>query len=130
MWLVNNHFVLVMIGGALGSLARYSVSLWFGRQPFPFATLVINGTGSFLLGLAVLLLLDRFGRHEGWYVLLGTGFCGGYTTFSAFELETYELVSRGRIVPALLYVLASVIAGFLGVLAAVGIVNWCFPKQP
>jgi CrcB protein len=116
--------LLVMLGGALGTLARYGIGAWFkghawGKH-FPYGTLFVNITGSFLLALAVVLLLERAGEEkENWFLLLGTGFCGGYTTFSTFEWETYVLFRDGKYVLAGLNVGGSVLAGFLGILLGV-----------
>ena len=87
--------VLLTLGGAAGTNARY----WFGRwiashhwtEHFPLATFAINITGSLMLGLMVVPFRDRL---PGWYILLGVGFCGGYTTFSTFALETVDLIRR------------------------------------
>ena len=105
--------ILLTIGGALGTNARY----WFGRwiamqhwtEHFPLATFAINITGSLLLGLFVVPFRDRL---PGWYILLGVGFCGGYTTFSTFALETVELMRRHHQPGlALLNVVGSVVIG-------------------
>lgn len=108
---LTHPVVLLTVGGALGTNARF----WFGRwiamqhwtEHFPLATFAINVSGSLLLGLFVVPFRDRL---PGWYILLGVGFCGGYTTFSTFALETVELV-RHHHQPgiALLNVAASVL---------------------
>jgi CrcB protein len=131
LWLIVRHkMFLLMLGGAVGTWLRYWVGRWFALQPwgqvFPFGTLVINVSGSFILGTAAALILGRF--QEDWYLLIGTGFCGGYTTFSTFELETFNLVRNGSWGLALANVVGSVVAGFLGVLLAVVLVGLLFPK--
>jgi CrcB protein len=98
-----------MLGGAVGSVVRYALSLAIMSRytgPFPVATFLINVTGSFLIGFAMTLIPD----HGAPYLrpLLVTGMLGGYTTFSAFEWESY-VSSRGI---AILYVAASVGLGF------------------
>jgi CrcB protein len=108
--------LLVLCGGALGSLARYLVTLgvnegagYSGR--FPLATFLINVSGSFAIGL-LLVLLDRGELlHPNMRPLLVTGVLGGFTTFSAFEWEIFAL---GRSTPpiALFYGAASVVVGF------------------
>ena len=121
-WLVaffTHPAMLVGVGGAAGANARYWIGLWFRTQPwakeFFWGTLIINVSGSIALGLIAALFRDRAGMG---FLLLGTGFCGGYTTFSTFSLEVVESVQRGRWDLALLYVATSVAAGFIGFAAA------------
>jgi CrcB protein len=125
---------LLMLGGALGTLARYALGKWIGSQPwaqgFPYATLIINVSGSVVLGVAAVVLLERLPPgYQDWYLLVGTGFCGGYTTFSTFEWETFKLVRDGSWAYALANVAASVVAGFVGVLLAVALVNGILPRR-
>ena len=107
--------LLVLAGGATGSLSRYLIGLGVNEHydgRFPLATFCINVTGSFLIGL-LLVLLDREDLlHPNLRPLLVTGFLGGYTTFSSFEWEMFAL---GRSTPplALAYGLSSVILGLL-----------------
>jgi fluoride exporter len=126
--------VLLMVGGALGTLARYLLSKWFNEQPwaqgFPYGTFVINVSGSFILGAAAVIILERLPpAQQDWYLLIGTGFCGGYTTFSTFEWETYKLIRDGSWWYALANAFGSLLAGFVGILLAVMLVNGIFPKR-
>jgi CrcB protein len=126
--------LLLMLGGALGTYARYVLGKWINSQPwaqgFPYGTLVINVTGSFILAVAAVVILERLRpEFQDLYLLVGTGFCGGYTTFSTFEWETYKLVRDGSWWLALANVLGSVLAGFLGVILAVALVSFVFPKR-
>ena len=123
----------VMLGGAIGSGLRYGISFWAGSHPwgqsFPYGTLFINVSGSFILGAAAVILLERLPQYQDLYLPLGTGFCGGYTTFSTFEWETFRLVRDGSWWLALANVLGSVLAGFLGVLLGVATAGKAFPQQ-
>ena len=113
-----DRYLMVMLGGAVGSLARYVVSLAIlnrmgGR--FPWGTAFINITGSFLIGFLMALLTERARPHPNWRLVLVVGFLGGYTTFSSFEWETFGLVRDGSHLLALLYVGGSVLLGYLAV---------------
>ena len=105
---------LVGLGGALGSNARFWLGKWFKTQSWAehyfWGTFCINLSGSLLLGVISVLFRDRMGTG---FLLLGTGFCGGYTTFSTFSLEVTEYFQKGRIDLALIYVFTSVLGGFL-----------------
>ncbi|HVW87791.1 MAG TPA: fluoride efflux transporter CrcB [Bryobacteraceae bacterium] len=107
--------LLVLCGGAAGSLARYVITLAVNEKydgRFPLATFLINVTGSFFIGL-LLILLDREDLfHPNLRPLLVTGVLGGFTTFSSFEWETFAL---GRSAPplALLYCVSSVALGWI-----------------
>lgn len=120
---------LLAVGGALGTLARYYLGLWFSLQPwartFPYGTLAVNVVGSFLLGVVAVVFLQRLPpAYAHWYLLLGTGFCGGFTTFSAFEYETMQLVIKGQWRTAVVNVGVSVAAAFLAVVMGVVTANF------
>ena len=89
------RYLLVVIGGGTGALARYvaasAIMTRFGGK-FPLGTLVINVTGSFLIGFLMTMLTERLQLDPRWRLLLVVGFLGGYTTFSSFEWETYTAV--------------------------------------
>ncbi len=105
-------------GGFLGAIARWGVSLLVARywtRDFPLGTLLINVTGSFVLGLFSTLAAERLSLAPGLRLFVATGFVGAYTTFSTFEYETERLVESGATAWALLYVTASVAAGFAAV---------------
>lgn len=117
--------LLASAGGAIGAGTRFLINEWFaarGYNGFPWATLFINATGSALMGLTMGLLMARIEMPTELRVFLATGILGGYTTFSAFSLEAWQLAERGQGPAAAGYILASValsIAGLgLGLLAA------------
>ncbi len=127
-WLLTQPVVLLSVGGTAGTGARYFLTTWIGdpacTHTFPVATFTINVSGSFILGVAAGIIGRCLPPEYGYLLLLiGTGFCGGYTTFSTFEYETFQLVRSGSWLMAMAYVLSSVLAGFLGVLAAVTLVD-------
>jgi len=109
---------MIAIGGALGSISRYGCQKWIYQlyaHPFPFGTFVVNVAGSFLVGLFFALSEKGDLLSAEWRIFLTAGFCGGFTTFSAFSYETLILFKNGEFAYALLYVLASVIVGLLAV---------------
>jgi len=118
------NVLLVALGSAAGGVARWSIGSWVqrlagGAPPavFPLGTLVVNASGSFVLGLlgAALARPGNAGRADLAWLLLGVGFCGGYTTFSTFSLDTVALLeTRGWLV-ASANVMGSVAAGLAGV---------------
>ena len=105
------QLVLVCVGGGAGAGLRFGVGRLLAGDAFPWHTLGINAAGSLLLGVVAVGLRDR----PGWAALLGAGLCGGFTTFSAFSLETVRLLEAGRPAAAVGYVLGSVAAGLAGV---------------
>jgi fluoride exporter len=113
----------VAIGAAIGGVLRYVIGQLFLQRfgpGFPYGTLFINVSGSFLIGIVAQLALTRaFGMTPLLRLLLATGVLGGYTTFSTFSLDALTLLESGML-PALFYTLASVVLGFGG--AALGIV--------
>jgi fluoride exporter len=110
------NFLLVALGGAAGAAARYGVSLAIpARDDWPWATFAINVSGSLLIGLLAGWLATRAEAGEPWRLLLGVGVLGGFTTFSAYSLETLRLIERGDISGAAAYAIGSVIAGLAAV---------------
>src|SRR5438445_9391677 len=96
--LILDRYIMVLAGGAVGSLARYLVGTAIMTRTggrFPFGTVFINITGSFLIGLLMTLLTERLRPHPNWRLLLVVGVLCGYTTFSSFEWETLSLVKDG-----------------------------------
>ena len=110
-----NPYLLVAVGGALGSVARYGTGVLVGKAwtaSFPLATMLINIAGSLAMGLFIGWLART---TPSWQadarLFVAVGIFGGFTTFSSFSLDTISMLERGEIGPALLYVLASVAIG-------------------
>jgi CrcB protein len=109
---------MVMLGGAAGSLMRYLLGTTIMTRigvRFPVGTVVINITGSFLIGFLMTLLTERLRPHPNWQLLLVVGFLGGYTTFSSFEWETLGLMRDGSRWLGLVNVAGSVLFGYAAV---------------
>ena len=107
--------LLVAIGGALGALGRYGIGQVVQAGNLPVATLVVNVTGSFLIGV-LWATFDESQWFQDWgKYFLTIGMLGGFTTFSSFSLETLELIRVGGLWTALVYVISTVIICVLGV---------------
>jgi fluoride exporter len=118
-------YLWVALGGGLGALARYSVSAWiigrFGTD-FPFATFLINVTGSFAIGVLLTVLTERLTVDPAYRLFVVVGFLGGYTTFSTYSFEALALMAGGAPLRAGLYILLSNVMSlgfaFLGIVLA------------
>jgi CrcB protein len=98
-----------MAGGAIGAAARYLIGVALaGRGGFPYATLAVNLIGGFAMGLLAALIL-RGMAGESARLFIGVGVLGGFTTFSAFSLESFQMIERGQLVMAGAYAIASVV---------------------
>ena len=113
-----DRYLVVLAGAGLGGLTRYVAGTWimarYGGR-FPLGTLVINVTGSFLIGILMTLFTERFQPHPNWRLFLVVGILGGYTTFSSFEYETFQAIRDGARWMAMLYMAGSVVLGYFGV---------------
>ncbi len=109
------RLVAIGLGGALGTLARWGV----GRQVvdsalgFPWATFVVNMAGSFLLGVIVTLVVERFPPTRYVRPFAAIGFCGGFTTFSALAVDAVQRAQHGRVGIAALYLVSSLVGGIV-----------------
>jgi CrcB protein len=115
---------LVMAGGAAGSGARFltgrAMLSLFGPE-YPWGTLTVNLFGGFLMGALVGTLARLSAPGENWRLLLAVGVIGGFTTFSAFSLDTVAMIERGEMLPAALYVLVSVIGSCVALFAGLSV---------
>jgi CrcB protein len=112
-------YLLILLGGGAGSLSRYLVGTaivtrYGGRFPI-VGTMSINVTGSFLIGLLMTLIVERFGANSNLRPLLVIGFLGGYTTFSSFEWETYSAIRDGGFWVGVANIAGSVTLGYAAV---------------
>jgi CrcB protein len=105
-------WLLVAAGGAVGSVLRYAVQRLVPAQSFPYNTFAVNLVGCLLIGMLWALLLKGTIGNDG-RLLLMTGLCGGFTTFSAFSLESLQLLQTGRTIQFFFYVVLSVALGLL-----------------
>lgn len=121
-----SHLLLVMTGGGIGAGLRFLLGRFTLHQfgpGFPWGTLTVNLVGGLAMGI-VIGLLARFGSGgEGWRLFIGVGILGGFTTFSAFSLETANMIERGAIGLAAGYALISVIGSVAALFAGLWLVR-------
>jgi CrcB protein len=119
--------VVVFVGGGLGALARYGIGRLTAPYPaiqdFPWHTFAINVLGSFALGLVAGWYLQKPTDRLLWYVALGTGFCGGFTTFSTFSVELLAMLEKDRLAAAAVYAGGSIALGLLAAFVALRIMK-------
>ncbi|MFC3115176.1 fluoride efflux transporter CrcB [Cellvibrio fontiphilus] len=110
------QWLAIALGGALGSLLRFAavgyLTPLLGIR-FPLGTFIVNIVGSFLIGVAYVLLVEKTTLSAEWRLFFITGVLGGFTTFSAFSLEILQLWQTGYVLNALIYASSSVIVGLL-----------------
>jgi CrcB protein len=116
------HWLAVAIGGALGSMARYALSMWIfdiTSHKFPYATLVVNVAGSFVMGVLFVVIIERAALPAEMRSLLMIGFIGAFTTFSTFSLDALGLWQNGHITMSLLYMVSTVILCLIAISSAI-----------
>ncbi|MEJ8308961.1 fluoride efflux transporter CrcB [Agrobacterium larrymoorei] len=119
-----SNILLVAVGGAIGSVARYLVGLWATRLAgphFPWGTLTVNVVGAFAIGLLVEMVARRFDASTEMRAFIVTGILGGFTTWSSFTLDTMVLFERGEIGLSALYLLASLLVSFAAIFAGLAL---------
>lgn len=131
---VSHPLTLVSVGSVLGGNLRYWLGGWIEKSVsfggLPLGTLFINVSGSLVVGFLAVTFLERLGPGQReTYLLLGTGLCSGFTTFSTFEWETYRLVRDGNWPTALTYIVASVVIGFAAVLLGATLAHAVFGRS-
>ena len=120
------NFLLVGLGGGIGSMARYLCQKWFNENyphPFPWGTFVVNLAGCFLIGIIYAASEKTTVLSPQTRLLLITGFCGGFTTFSTFAFENMNLLRSGDTIYFLIYTIASVILGVGAVFGGIAIMK-------
>jgi fluoride exporter len=119
-------YLVVFLGGGIGAALRHGINLAVARllgTAFPYGTLMINITGSFIMGLVAAYFAFKGDASQHWRLFLTTGILGGYTTFSAFSLDAALLYERGEVGLAALYVMASVAISIAGLFAGLALVR-------
>jgi CrcB protein len=119
-------YLIVFLGGGLGAAMRHGINLGSARAfgtGFPYGTMLINITGSLIMGIAAAYFAFKGDASQHWRLFLTTGILGGYTTFSAFSLDAALLYERGAVGAAAIYVLASVALSIAGLFAGFALVR-------
>lgn len=111
---VVKEILLVGVGGFLGSSSRYLVAVLVSflhpNHSLPISTFLVNIFGSLLIGIFITLM-----QQNSWYLLAVVGFCGGFTTFSAFSAELFQMIEKGDYLHSILYVVLSVVLCLIAV---------------
>lgn len=119
-FLIKNS-ILIFISGGAGSVIRYIIGRYFNKVEnlLPYGTLAVNIIGSFIIGIILGVALKNNSTQENLTLALATGFCGGFTTFSAFAFENYIFLKNGDYIGFMLYSLLSLSLSILAVFVAV-----------
>lgn len=118
--------VLVAVGGSIGAVTRYLVSVWaadrFGAN-FPYGTLIVNVVGCFIIGAFMTVATERLVLNPYWRLLITVGFVGGLTTFSSFSYETFSLLEDANLMMAFYNVALNLVLGFFATWLGIGLVR-------
>ncbi len=121
--------LLVAVGGAIGCVARYLLTIYYGKlfpSIFPYSTFIINVLGSLLIGV-FFALSERFNLTIEWRIFLTTGLCGGFTSFSTFTYENIKLLQTNQYIAFATYSIGSFISGLIAVLLGIYLVKVLVP---
>lgn len=117
--------LLVFFGGGLGSVLRFIISKWLNtpQSGFPYGTFLVNILGSLIIGVILGLAVKNNSLNTSQTLLLATGFCGGFTTFSTFAYENQAFLKLGDFTSFAIYTIGSLVVGFLAVFAGLYLVK-------
>lgn len=127
--MIVTNILLVALGGGLGSVARYAVSLWAAARlgtSFPYGTLIANVLGCFVIGIFMTIVTERFIANPYWRLLITTGFLGGFTTFSSYSYETFKLFEDTGINVAFYNLAANLVSGLMATWLGIKVVRILF----
>jgi CrcB protein len=114
--------IAIFLGGGIGSSARWLTGLFFDKftkGEFPYSTLFVNIVGSFVLGFLSYYLMEKLNVAEEWRLFLTIGFCGGFTTFSTFAFEHFNMLQGGEVVKSVIYMFLSLVLGIIAIVSGV-----------
>jgi CrcB protein len=119
------NLLLVFVGGGFGSVLRFVIGKYLNSSPsgFPYGTFAANMIGSLLIGIILGLAVKNQSISQSQTLLLATGFCGGFTTFSAFAYENHMFLKVGDFTSFAVYTIASFVIGFLAVFLGIYLVK-------
>lgn len=120
------HLLLVFIGGGIGSVLRYVIGKYLNNTEtgIPYGTFLVNIIGCLLIGIILGLAARNNTLNSNQTLILATGFCGGFTTFSTFAYENHVLLKSGDFTSFAVYTIASFVVGFLAVFFGLQIIRW------